>query len=496
MSPRWRTFLIGAVAAVLAVVVGVQIAQEEFFLAALIATGCTWALLSWVDGPRTEAWLLGFLIFAYIVGNRGFAQVTPVPGLPLFFAELGLGFAGTLFVFRSALTRASLWTSTEISTVLAFWIALGAGRIGIDVRTWGIAALRDFATVYYAGFFFVAVALCRQEASRRVLHGAITATFVVLPFTTLLADLFPRFFQTNLLIKGVPLILYKEDLAATYGYAGFLWLLVDRPGERAWWRWPLALTLLVNGLLGLSRASLAGVLVAAIGLAVAGQRRALATIAAVGLAGALLLTALALLPGGSFRETRGYAVYEAVMSVTDFSGTRAYRSGFSNDKGDNNRFRLVWWRNVAEETLRDGPWLGRGFGADLAKGFVSEYMPDTASEFVTRSPHNVFVTVLGRMGLLGVAAWTAFYAAHATATVRVWRAAGRTSERTPTLFAMTWVVMVSACFGVVLEGPMGAVPFWILLGLAYAARTAAAAEETSAASDERPAPERVETRHE
>ena len=41
-----------------------------------------------------------------------------------------------------------------------------------------------------------------------------------------------------------------------------------------------------------------------------------------------------------------------------------------------------------------------------------------------------------------------------------------------TLQAAVWVVMISACLGVVLEGPMGAIPFWIMLGLAHHAATA------------------------
>jgi O-antigen ligase len=479
MNAAWRNRLIGAAAAVAAVVVGAQVAQEELFFAAALAGGAVWAVFSWVGRARTEAWLLGFLFFAYVVGNRGFAQVTPVPGLPLFFAELGVAFAGSLWVLRGALERRSPWTATEISAFLVLWIALGAGRLWFDVRAWGLVALRDFATVYYAGFFFLALTLCRHDASRRVLQAALWATFVVLPITTLLADAFPRFFQTNLLVKGVPLILYKEDLATTFGYAGFIWLLPDRTtsARAALWRWPLAVLLLVTGLLGLSRASFAGLVVAGLWLLWSRRPRVLLTLGATALAGAALVLVLAFVPGRSFQQTRAYAVYEAVVSIADFSGTRVYRSGFSNDKGDNNRFRTVWWQTLAAETWREGPVLGLGFGADLARGFVNEYMPDTSNEFVTRSPHNVFMTVFGRMGLLGVLAWAAFYAAHALATSRVLRAArGREDRETEArLFAMSWIVLVSACFGVVLEGPMGAVPFWIMLGLAYATRLQSAA---------------------
>jgi CHASE3 domain sensor protein len=43
------------------------------------------------------------------------------------------------------------------------------------------------------------------------------------------------------------------------------------------------------------------------------------------------------------------------------------------------------------------------------------------------------------------------------------------------------VILVSACFGVVLEGPMGAVVFWTILGLASA--TSAAEQEQRAAAE-------------
>ena len=44
-----------------------------------------------------------------------------------------------------------------------------------------------------------------------------------------------------------------------------------------------------------------------------------------------------------------------------------------------------------------------------------------------------------------------------------------------------WVIFTSACFGVVLEGPMGAVVFWTILGLANAPRREKEADATPAA---------------
>ena len=68
------------------------------------------------------------------------------------------------------------------------------------------------------------------------------------------------------------------------------------------------------------------------------------------------------------------------------------------------------------------------------------------------------------MGLVGLLALAALVAALA---VRTWRAMRNplTARTSLGLWAGVWTIFVSACFGVVLEGPMGAVVFWSLLGI-------------------------------
>jgi len=55
------------------------------------------------------------------------------------------------------------------------------------------------------------------------------------------------------------------------------------------------------------------------------------------------------------RQTPAYATYENVISIFDYRATGSYSNRESGDPGDNNRFRLVWWRAVFDETLRGGP---------------------------------------------------------------------------------------------------------------------------------------------
>jgi O-antigen ligase len=471
MDPRLRTLLFGLGASALAVWVGFSLANENLLVAGVAAGAALWIILSWVRGPLAEAWLLGFLFFGYIVGNRGFAQVSPVPGFPLFSGELGLAVVLVLVALRGALERTLPVRRDRFNGLLLLWIALGTGRIFWDVRTFGMLALRDFAMVYYALYFFAAQAIAAHGPSRKLLRGALLLTFGLLPLTGLLSDLFPDFFLTHFLVGGVPLIFYKGDLLATFLFTGFLVLLPtdEVPGRSGWWRWLPALGSLALGLNLLSRSSMLGLAVALSWLAWSGCWRPVRVLAAVVALGVVALTLVSLLQDRDFTKTKAYAIYETVVSVTDYSGTRDYQNDLSSDKGDNNRFRLVWWRNVAEETLAKSPVLGQGFGADLAHGFLEEYYPIGDFDFSARSPHNIFLTTLGRMGLVGAAVLLALYFAQGRMTARLARLARTDPTRRDamTLQAAVWVVMVSSCLGVVIEGPMGAIPFWIMLGLAH-----------------------------
>ncbi|MSU47584.1 MAG: hypothetical protein EXS37_00550 [Opitutus sp.] len=473
MDPRLRTFLIGSIAAGMAVWVGIAIANEEYLLATLAGTLCTAGVVAWIGGPIAEAWILAFLVFAYIIGNRGFAQVTPVGGMPLFFGELGLASSLALVTFRHAMQQELPWRRDWLNSLILLLLVLGAGRMVFDVRVYGVLALRDFAMIYYALFFFIAQSATAHDASRRLFATGLTVTFTLLPATSLLADIFPELFFRNLTVRGVPLILYKGDLLATFQFAGFFWLL---PRGRFDWRWDwwrglLAVLSLTLALYNVSRAGMMGLMVALLWLIFARWFRPLlvtTVLCGCGVVGAMLYSVM---QEKDITQTRVYAIYEHVQSVVDFSGTMAYQNPDAEDSGDNNRFRLVWWKTIVNETLAGGPVFGLGFGHDIARGFVLAYDPLMEGDFTARSPHSILFTMFGRMGFIGLLVWLSIMVVMAREFLRF--AGNVRHEHTPeirelmVLIAMCWVVLVSACFGVVLEGPMGAIPFWVILGVAH-----------------------------
>jgi hypothetical protein len=472
MHAGFRTPLIAVAGVLAAVVVGAQIAAGQHVLATLAAGLLVVVLLEWLGGARTEALILGFLFAGYMIGNRGFAQITPLGGSPLFFGELGLAAATVLVLARSALVRQLPLERDWLNRAVLFWIAIGSLRIWYDVRTHGFAAVRDFATIYYAVYFFAAQSALRDERSYAWFRRCAFFAAGVLPVVSALYSIFPDFFLQRLVWREVPLIYFKDDLVATFLFGGALLLMA---GERSRTRLVFAVAALGSGLSWLSRAGMLSLGVATAAWAWARRWRPLQLGGAAVLGGLIIVMAQAVLGREQFTDTKAYAIYEHLVSIVDVGGHRTYRNPESTDTGDNNRYRLVWWRMVAAETWRENPWLGLGFGHDLAAGFLVEYGLASDDRFNARSPHSIVFTLLGRLGAAGLSMFAVLVVALVSSARPVllglkqerWTGASHIKAQE----ALGWwsfaaVIFISACFGVVLEGPMGAVLFWISLGCA------------------------------
>ena len=476
-----QRLLVGASVA-LAVVAGREIAHGNFLLAGLLAGFLLLWLAQRITGLATDAFVAGLVLIGYLVGNRGFAQLQ-VPGLPLLPGELALG-VGTLFVgLRATQTKTLPVRRSLLDFTLLSWLAFGAIRLRQDFPAHGFLALRDFALLYYAVFFFLAQGWGAQPASRRWLERCLTIGFALTAPVFLAFAQWPEVFVRSFAILGTPLIYVKSDVAGGFMVAGAFWFLGRFLAERRGWWLALTGTNLVGVAFSNSRAALVALAIAGLWLALARDWRRLKLLAGLAVAGLLLVLASGLVGGKPWTLSPAYRLYESALSTVDFEGTQPYHADDLGDKPENNQFRLTWWRAVVDETVAKNPWIGLGFGYDLADQFTRRYYPEGSEEFSARSPHNFPLTVFGRMGAVGLAFLATVLAALA---LRTWRA-GRRAVRGDddgtafTLLLGVWAIFTSACFGVVLEGPMGAAVFWTLLGLA----TPATDEKTEA--DLRPA---------
>ncbi len=461
-----KRFLAFALSAPVAAVVGMGIARGDWFWPAAALTIALIAILARLAPKRLPALVLGGLIAGYFLGNRGFAQLSISGTLPLFPAELGLAVTGVWLLWESARERALPVAKDVLNVSLIAWIIIGCLRIAGDLRIHGVDALRDFAMVYYALFFFVAQSVASRGDTtwfRRVILGASGA---LLPLY-LLFEAFPDFFTYQLTIRDTPVIFFKGDLAGTFMSIGALaWLLRQEETPRRRGSLLIGLALAATMMSTGNRASMLALAVAAVFLAFAGRGATLKKLTAAAAAGIVILSAWTVLSGRPWSQSPLMAFYERTASILDFSGERIYRSESVESKGDNNQFRAVWWKVVIDKTNSQAPVRGLGFGHDLAAPFLKTYYPDSDDVFTARSPHNFFITVYARMGAIGLAAWLAVSTAIVIGVVR----AVRLLPLRETVPACTAVALLtSATFGVVLEGPMGAVVFWIALGVAHGA---------------------------
>ena len=486
VDPRLRQTLVVLAATALAAWTGFGVADGEYLWPGLIAVLAVAAILSRVLHLSFDIILLGLVLFGYLVGNRGFAQVMPVPGLPLLPAEIALGCAAAWRFVVCAFTRRLPLERNALHGLLLAWLVLGAARFMLDFPKHGMLAARDFALVYYAAFFFLTAHVARHPRARAWLLSCLTAGLLLLPLSLSLSLALPGLFSETLTLRGAPLIFFKGDLAFTFIAVTAVTLFLAARGR---WR-PVAcivsMLLVLAVLNSNNRSSLTGLIVVAGLLLAAGRQQFPAWLAAMAATAGLALFALATLGDNAWAEGKLAAVRDRIVSLADFQGNKRYASEESGFKGDNNRFRKVWWTTVALETWHESPLIGLGFGHDLAAGFLQEYYPDNAAEeFTARSPHNVFLTVFGRMGAVGLAVWLAFCA---VLLIRTWRALRRDgAELDWALWCGLWVILVSSTFGVVMEGPMGAVPFWIMLGLVTAQAQDTAPSPSSTPLAEEPA---------
>lgn len=490
MHPRFRGWVVIGGSALLAVWFGWLIAHGAYLLPVLAGVIALAAVLVWLTRQPADVILLGLLLIGYVVGNRGFAQLMPLPGLPLFPAEFGLAVGVSWMLVQTALRRTLPWRSDFLNWALLLWLVLGTARVVIDIRHYGLLAIRDYSTIYYTAFFFLAQHYGAQPRARHYLISCIMlAVTALLPVYFLFSE-FPLFFFTHLTVRGVPLIYLKGDLALAFLAAGSVVVFHAGRGPHRAWAWPLATALFLTVLAGDSRASLVGAVVAMVWLALA--RRWAFPAVQTGVAAFILITVVALAYSGNvpWATNRLAGLRDRVVSIVDVNSTLAYESEDNAYKSDNNQFRLVWWRTVLEDTWAGGPVFGLGFGYDIGASFAQIYDP-TAEEFTGRSPHSIVIGTIGRMGAVGLAVLLAVVAAMAA---RTWRALRdpATDPLTCGLWCAAWVVLTSACFGVVLEGPMGAVVFWSLLGLANSMAAAPGAAEVPSAKSQVPREESSE----
>jgi hypothetical protein len=438
------------------------------------------------DYLRLPVVVLGILFtFAgYVLLNRNFAELQVRAGpLPIYIGELVLGVALPWAILKWP--RESVRSTSLVWVMLALWLVYATGRLIAGGFDYGIDGIRDFALAYYALFIVVGYAVW-PSMSREGWTRFFTWLFIVLmPVETYFVVAGPF----GLPIPGssdTTLANRADVMAVSLIAAATFFLLVLRSKKYSAARLAIssfALTLVLP--LEVRAATIGAILLLGV---FAFQRRWVTLAGLIGLP--ILAFALLSLAGVEIRGRNGSSspelwINRQVSTVSAVVGGQAASDAArgvlsTQDVGtDTIAWRLAWWNALFTEVTSsvDKTAFGLGFGADLTEPLG--FQPDPTNTRLVRSPHNFLVTLLSRTGVIGLSLWLAALAACLIPVVHGIRGATRAGQRDDAdyvlwLVAYPLTIIVAAVFGVVLEGPYGAIPCYLLLGMSLRAGEALA----------------------
>lgn len=141
-------------------------------------------------------------------------------------------------------------------------------------------------------------------------------------------------------------------------------------------------------------------------------------------------------------------------------------------------WRLAWWTKIVDYTV-DGPyfWYGKGFGVNLADDDGFQVNADGS----LRAPHNGHLELLARGGVPMLALWVLVQIAFGITLLRAAlraHAAGLDQwvKVCGWIIAYWLAALVNASFDVYLQGPMGGIWYWSMVGLGIGVATLIARE--------------------
>ena len=424
------------------------------------------------DRPRTTPvgrWVgvLAVCLFGYALLGRTFAYV----GLPpVFVGEVVL-----LVGLATALRAGAVLRALGSWTVL-LWVALLAWsvlRAVPYVGAYGIDVARDLMLVGYGAYALVvmAVLLAEPDRLRELVAGYRTLAVWMLALAWLVYGI------VKLAAGGLPSLPWAPgvgvlsakggDLMVHFtGVVAFLMLTQSRSAP-AWAMAAFSAVVIMVSNRG-------GMVAFVLGLGVVwvlrprgtGASRFVYAMAALIVFGIIAAPYVRVEVQGGSRDLSVEQIVENVRSIFGGSDSLALNGTV--------RWRMLWWGDIVDYTV-NGPyfWTGKGYGVNLAisDGYT---LQGDGEEETLRSPHNGHLTVLARSGVPGLALWGLVHLSWAVAVLRAWaRARLGGDRRWVALFA--WVVglwvaaLVNASFDVYLEGPMGGVWVWSVMGLGLAA---------------------------
>jgi len=400
----------------------------------------------------------------YIVLNYGFANVAlRIGGLPVILGH-ALMFAGLTFALLDR--RSSMVSALRDPAILSLagLILLSVIHLCFDVPRYGLMAFRD-ASLHLEGVFILTGWLWgTEEPVRKALTKWLFAVFVanlLCSFTFPWAESITAWSPKSGIFLVVP-IFGSYGTTAPYLLAGALfclWVARDAIKLPNWVFWVLALGQVLGLALLQARSMYVAIPVVFVMLIFLRQPSRAAGLAAL-VTGSLVVLVLGVSLGievqGRIGPVRPGFLEEHAESLFLVPGSPAV--GSINDR---EKWTTDLWARVTSSTTN--LLVGEGFGLPLIDFQTPEGVP-------VRQPHNTSLSVLARLGLVGMLPWTLFHLCIIGRFLRTLRRRGSFDKQSSSLvlwLLMFYVtIMLTTSVQPLLEFSYGAIPFYFLMGFA------------------------------
>ncbi len=407
----------------------------------------------------------GGVLLGYALFSRPFAYIGVAP---LFIGE-GMLLGGLVLAAASGRLGAAFSSGAlRFWAVLLVWVLV---RTVPYLGTYGLDGPRDAMIVAYGLFAVVlcALLLADPERLRRLVEQY--ATFV----TVMLAASGVVYLVAKQVGEAGPTLPWAPDvglfnakggdlLVHMTGIVGVMMLGMVRTSPLRWGAAVVSTVLFMASNRGGMLAFLIGLgaiwVLRPRGASLGRFGYALAILMVIGI---IIAPMLNLKVQGGTRDVSVEQIVDNVKSVFGSSGQAALDGS--------RRWRIMWWTDIVNYTVR-GPYFltGKGFGINLAT--ADGYQVEETEAL--RSPHNGHLTILARSGVPGAVLWLGLHLTWLAAVLGAWARAKRDDRRRwMALFA--WLVgfwlaaLINASFDVFLEGPMGGIWVWTVMGVGLAA---------------------------
>ena len=407
---------------------------------------------------RTEM----LVVLGYIVATRVWALSAAKVGfqagpMPLFLTDMALLALIAISMFHRG-ARLLFWASSGTQagvTGFAVWLLCAAAVVYflLAFPNYRIYAVRDFAIFGYSLFypltyFAISNRKWAVRALRYFVYSGLVAAMLILVQSGTGINLVGG--ETRMVFGQA--IRYSADNdyggVIAFSLVGFASMMMFEHRRK--------------------RIHLVAALLCFVALADTGTRSAF-----VGVALAASVTFLLL----SHRYRLGFVVFVTMLAAAmlvgawipdSFPGAAALQkfylaiaSAFNGSQDADAAFRMVRWKNAIGTWLQD-PLFGAGFGRNILNVM---YLGDWSGEkFNMGMPHNTFLFLLARMGLIGFSLVVFCWAG---GVVRIAKAVRRSHQ--PDELAALNILVAMAGFGAFVlffERPMNNASFWIMLAVA------------------------------